>query len=407
MKIAVISDWFSAGVGYAENFLPPAFARLGHEVHLLTSNLQIYATSPDYEKIYRTRLGEKKVPLGVWSEEGVTLHRLEGRTDRFGVAIPQLGETLTRLSPQIVYCFEIACPTTVTAAVHRSRTGYRMFCESRLHSSLGQSSVALVTTVKWLLKARIMGIRTVIENVDTFYPIAPDVARNITRYLGVPPERCRLSNLAVETSTFHPSNDQSQRLARRAKFGLSESDLVCIYTGRLSRDKGPLVLARAVDSLQSRGRQHVRALFVGEGDREYVAQIASSKGCIVHPFVTPAELADFYHAADLGVWPLQESTSQLDAMACGLPLIVNDTVEDPIRLGDIGTTFKKDDFEQLACKILQLQDPEERAAMGARASRRIATSYSWDALASSRIEDFERALGSPDERTGKQRRHSA
>lgn len=36
MQIAIVSDWFSEKMGYAENFLPKAMASLGHEVHLVT-----------------------------------------------------------------------------------------------------------------------------------------------------------------------------------------------------------------------------------------------------------------------------------------------------------------------------------------------------------------------------------
>jgi glycosyltransferase involved in cell wall biosynthesis len=217
---------------------------------------------------------------------------------------------------------------------------------------------------------------------------------NIVRYLGVPKERCRLSNLAVETRMFHPLKDPDLKVEQRTRLGLCNTDLVCIYTGRLTHDKGPLKLAHAVDALQSRGAANVRAVFVGEGDSGYVREIASSKGCIVHPFVAPAELAAFYQCADIGVWPLQESTSQLDAMACGLPLIINNTVTDPIRLGDVGLTFRKDDVEHLASRILQLGNREDRARMGACAAARIAEFCSWDALARRRTEDFEHALAS-------------
>ena len=113
---------------------------------------------------------------------------------------------------------------------------------------------------------------------------------------------------------------------------------------------------------------------------------------MVHPFVAPAELASFYRGADIGIWPLQESTSQLDAMACGVPLVVNDTVEDPVRLGDVGLTFRKNDVEHLASRILKLEDLDIRAAMGVRAAARIAQTYSWDALARRRTEDFARTV---------------
>jgi glycosyltransferase involved in cell wall biosynthesis len=243
-----------------------------------------------------------------------------------------------------------------------------------------------------MLKSQQLGVPNVIANVAAFYPIAPDVLHNITRYLGVPREKCRLTSLAVETHMFHPTSDQEPRLSLRGRLGLRDTDLVCIYTGRLTPEKGPMVLARAIDALHSRGLKHVRALFVGEGDASYVGKVAASKGCVVHPFVTPAELAGFYRCADIGVWPLQESTSQLDAMACGLPLIVNDTVEDAIRLGEVGVTFRKNDFEHLASKIVELERPDVRARMGACAAARIAESCSWDALACRRTDDFAHAL---------------
>jgi hypothetical protein len=52
MRIAIISDWFSEKMGYAENCLPKALASLGHEVHLITSNVQPYFNSPNYRETY-------------------------------------------------------------------------------------------------------------------------------------------------------------------------------------------------------------------------------------------------------------------------------------------------------------------------------------------------------------------
>jgi glycosyltransferase involved in cell wall biosynthesis len=391
MKIAIISDWFSDGVGYAENFLPGALGALGHEVHVITSDFQIYATSPEYDKVYRARLGDRRVSSGVSTREGFTLHRLPGRLRRSNIEIPQLADSLIHLSPDVVYCFEIACPTTLTAARYRHRVGCRLFCESRLHSSILQSG--FIANIKRRLRSRLMRVPTIVKSIDTFYPTAPDVLRNITEHFGVPAERCRLSSLAVETRTFHPSASPDERQALRRRLGLSDTDLACIYTGRLTPEKGPLLLAQAVDQLQLQGHGDVRGVFVGEGDAEYVSKIASSKGCVVHPFVTPRELAGFYRSADIGVWPLQESTSQLDALACGLPLVVNDSVEDPIRLGEVGVTFKKGDIEDLASQILRLKNAQTRLVMGVRAVQRIVASCSWDALARSRVKDFEHALG--------------
>jgi hypothetical protein len=42
MKIAVVSIFYSEGMGYSENCLPRALAALGHEVHLITTVFNVY-----------------------------------------------------------------------------------------------------------------------------------------------------------------------------------------------------------------------------------------------------------------------------------------------------------------------------------------------------------------------------
>ncbi len=57
MKIVIVSSFYSEGMGYSENNLPKALASLGHEVHVITSNLNVYGTSSDYPKNYESFLG--------------------------------------------------------------------------------------------------------------------------------------------------------------------------------------------------------------------------------------------------------------------------------------------------------------------------------------------------------------
>ena len=76
MRIAIISDWFSEKMGYSENCLPKALAALGHEVHLVTSDAQVYFDSPFYAETYEPFIGPPVVPTGVRDHDGYVLHRL-------------------------------------------------------------------------------------------------------------------------------------------------------------------------------------------------------------------------------------------------------------------------------------------------------------------------------------------
>lgn len=392
MKIAIISEWFSDKMGYAENLLPKAFGKLGHEVHLVTTDLQTYATSPEYEKVYQHYLGPKQVEQGIFKKKYFTLHRNpHAFTLRGGLKISNLEDKIREIQPDIVYCFEIFNRDTRLACVLKSKYGYKLFCESRMHLSIFTPPKTFLRKIKQY-KTKIVG-RIMSINIDQFYPIAPDVLKVITKYCGVPEIKCKISSLAVDTDLFSPSIQLEEIKEFRKKMGYDD-DIVCLYTGRFAESKGPLILAQAVNYLQEMGHSKFKGLFVGQGDKEYQNMIKNTKGCTIHPFVEVKELPKFYKSFDIGVWPLQESTSQLDAAACGMPIIINEKVEDNLRTEGNGLRYKDGDFKDLASKILLLQDKLKRNEMGKIGSEKIANFYSWDYLAKNKISDFNQYLNS-------------
>src|SRR5207247_669554 len=102
-----------------------------------------------------------------------------------------------------------------------------------------------------------------------------------------------------------------------------------------TEEKNPLLLARAVAELRAQGEQY-RAVFFGDGVQREA--IAHADGAVVRPFVHYSQLGDLYRAADIGVWPTQESTSMIDAAACGTAIIVNDTIAAVERVEGNGLT---------------------------------------------------------------------
>jgi hypothetical protein len=53
MKIVFVTAWYSEGMGYLENCLPKAIAKLGHEVHIITSTAQVYYNHEYYAKLIK------------------------------------------------------------------------------------------------------------------------------------------------------------------------------------------------------------------------------------------------------------------------------------------------------------------------------------------------------------------
>src|SRR5262249_33025381 len=113
------------------------------------------------------------------------------------------------------------------------------------------------------------------------YPVAPDVLHVICTYFGQEKKKCTLSSLAVDTETFRPIESEVESRERenlRKALGYGESDIVCLYAGRFTEDKGTVILARAVNYLQQMGQEHFKGLFVGVGDPNLESAIKDSLG---------------------------------------------------------------------------------------------------------------------------------
>jgi len=226
------------------------------------------------------------------------------------------------------------------------------------------------------------------------YPISTDAADILAKFFGIQKNKIAIRSLGVDTDLFKPVSDEVSRQRRskiRKELGFSDSDIVCVYTGRFESCKNPLCLAHAIKKLAAIG-EPFRGLFIGCGSEVNRDKISDSSCCITHPFVPVKELPKFYQAGDIAVWPKQESTSQLDAAACGLPLILSDKVKVKERIEGNGLTYREDDIEDMIRQLLVLRDPVLRQKMGACGADKMRRSFSWHNIAKEYATDYEDAL---------------
>jgi glycosyltransferase involved in cell wall biosynthesis len=376
--------------------LPKAMAALGIETHLVSSTAQINYYSPDYDKVYKPFLGPKFVATGIKQVDGYTLHRLpfyEPKNIYRGPGILGLYDYLEKLRPDIIQTFEIRLDTSYIAARYATRHPCLFFTECHIHASIFRK-----TTDK-TFRERFRNLRSSVapdlhfinKTSKRCYAIAEDVAQIAASYYRVPKKKISLQSLGVDTHTFHPPAADEQRAMRstlRERLGWTASDIVCIYTGRFTKDKNPHCLALAIEILQQAGHSF-KGLFVGNGPEEDLAFIRSKQGCQTLSFVPARELPAYYWTADIGVWPREESTSQLDAAGCGLPLVLSDRIKVKERVDGNGLLYKEGDPRDLAAQLLNLADPALRRSMGETGIRRVQDRFSWDKIAGDRLKDYE------------------
>lgn len=381
LRIAIVTAFYSEGMGYVENCLPKALVAMGHDVHVVTSTYNVYGNEPLYDKTYREFLGPAQAKAGVKTIDGYTLHRLEASNVGAYVRIKGLVGKIRNLDPDIVHSIEIASLPTFELAAAKPFSRFKLFCETHQNLSILKPYMRNPKG-QWLKRAAYRLTRTLpgamaSMAMEKCYAVTPDCGEVAERFYGVPHAKIRHQSLGTDTERFRPAETAAERAARRdfrASLGAGDGDILCVYTGRFSKEKNPLLLADAITIL-NQDDDRFKALFVGDGIQK--KEIESHANTRIVPFMTNAELARHYQAADIAVWPRQESMSMLDAASSGIPVIVSNRIGEPARVEGNGKLYDENSAESLAEVIRSFASPDERKKYGDVGRKRMVDQFSW------------------------------
>jgi glycosyltransferase involved in cell wall biosynthesis len=211
--------------------------------------------------------------------------------------------------------------------------------------------------------------------------------------------KSEIVHLGVDTKKFQPI-DIENRADLRSQLGLSPTDMIIGYHGRIGREKDLMTLLRAFTRLQQ-SSSNVKLLIVGDGVDSIKRQLASRQDVILAG--AKNNPVPYLQVMDIYCMPsLTETTclSVLEAMSCGLPVVSTEVgfIKNYIRNGYNGLFFEKQNQYHLAKNIQRLMiDEQLRKTIGNNARKTIVEQFSWDKTAKG-IED---ALNSVLEAKGK------
>jgi len=251
MKIVFLTVWFSDKMGYIENCLPKALAKLGHDVHVVSSTALVYYNEANFDSIYKPYLRENILQPGKSQIDGFTLHRLPFRTIGGKILIKNLGKKLKEIEPDIVQSFDPFSFITLQGAFYKSKLGYKYFTANHIVASV--FPLYHKDKNNYFKKALFFVTRTIpgkliAQITSRCYPATIDALEIAVKYYGVPTSKAKLVPLGVDTDFFYPLK-MANRETIRTGFGIGASDLLCIYTGRFTEGKNPLLLAKAIHKL--------------------------------------------------------------------------------------------------------------------------------------------------------------
>ena len=185
----------------------------------------------------------------------------------------------------------------------------------------------------------------------------------------------------VDTSLFNPIQKD---LNFKSKIGLSETDILLLYVGRLAPEKniGSLLetFKKARSTLNRQGKNLFLAL-VGTGPLVEQSDLEKTNGIILPGELRGNHLAQWYASADIFVFPSTSETFGnviLEAQASGLPVLCLNSQATQERICNHHDGILAANIEEFEKQIIDLcADKSKRVFLGKNATQ-TAKSQKWD-----------------------------
>ena len=97
------------------------------------------------------------------------------------------------------------------------------------------------------------------------YIFVSEYLRSVAVRAGVDEARTVILRDCVDMSLFNAANYADMRVEKRAKYGLSDDDILVVFVGRLIPEKGAIELIKAIDQSEY-NKSKLKLLLVGSAE---------------------------------------------------------------------------------------------------------------------------------------------
>lgn len=236
------------------------------------------------------------------------------------------------------------------------------------------------------------------SRADRLIVISHHTKDDVRRSFSLPDDKIDVVFCGVE-ETFYPRGPDEVE-AFRARQGLPERMILSVSSLEPRKNLGRLLRAFAqVRKQWPTGHKLVLAGAPGWGYQSFfdlVEQLGLQDDVLFPGFIPQDDLPLWYSAADLFVYPsLYEGFGlpPLEAMACGVPVVVSNASSLPEVVGEAGILVDPYDVEALAAAMVRVLRDRGLAAVMREAGLARARQFTWDRAARAVVQVYDNVLG--------------
>ncbi|MBI3379827.1 glycosyltransferase family 4 protein [Candidatus Gottesmanbacteria bacterium] len=401
MKIVHLTEYFQPKIGYQEYYLALEQQKLGHEVTVVTSDR--YFPFHDFHKIYKGILKERIINPGKFIEENVSVIRLPVLFE-FGhgsaIYLKNLFSTVKNISPDIIEVDGVFSILSWQISTIAETLGIPLVYDSHASTFNTKLNDTFIKKIYYYF-FKLFAIPHIKRCAKYYLAVGESEKYLLQREYSLKDSEITIIPLGADTSKF--KFNEKHRNDLRKQLRIPNNTVVFIYAGKITPNKDIHILLDAFNRV-SRNIPNVKMLLIGDGNPTYINTLEDKikeynleTSIIFHPFVKHKDLAQYFSAADIGIWPGNLSNTILEALSCSLPIIVPKVISEAQTSDHLvsyknGFQFKRGSRSSLADAIEKFKNKTIRKQMGEASKRLVMDFFDWEAIAEKHLRIYNQIL---------------
>lgn len=231
-----------------------------------------------------------------------------------------------------------------------------------------------------------------------FFALSESTKADMCHYYSISPERIFIVNSAPPTDLFYPIKDSTLIETVKSKYKIKGPYLLSLATLE-PRKNIPFLVDSFIKLIEEKPDLELKLVLSGAKGWGFEALLEKIKKhsdrILLTGFVEDQDLAALYNGAMAFVYPsLYEGFGlpPLEAMSCGIPVIVSDTSSLPEVVGQAGLYIDPTHSDDLCQRILQIYESESLRCELSQKSLIQAKKFSWEKNAQRAYNAFQSIL---------------